>query len=348
MLSDLTSNPIADLTPGTGLGSSSSSTSAMMSKRKRGLVTPQSARSRRSSAASSSSNSSSSMASNRGSTPRGHASLGGGARRPPVPSSWTVRDYEDTEAGAGGETGDEGGDDFDVAMNDSSTNATVYFDGEGEGGGGQGEDAAGAAAGSVESDADGDGEGGAKRAAVVSPEAHGGISGETAGTGAGEGGETGAPKPRSRFARMKETNNIAVTAAAEAALRPKPMPVEEKEKEEGKEAGAGGKVGEEAAGKAGNNYMPSLEFQGPQYELSEAPSTSASSVPSASAWLQKVRWCPCSVLAPPVSSTSLCRVCCLCCRFFPRPTARRFFRIVFVGCNLCLFFLTVPDCPPPF
>lgn len=305
MLSDLTSNPIADLAPGTGLGSSSSSSaSAMMSKRKRGLVTPQSARSRRSSAASSSSNSSSSMASNRGSTPRGRSSLGGGgsgggggggggARRPPVPSNWTVRDYEDTEAGAGGEAGDEGGDDFDGAMNDSSINSTVFFDGEGEeaGGGVQREGATAAAVGSVQADAGGDDEGGAKRSAVVSPEAPGGVPGKTAGPVEGEG--TGAPKPRSRFARMKETNNIAVTAAAEAALRPKASPVEEKKEGEG----AGEKGGEEAAGKAGSNYMPSLEFQGPQYELSEASSTSASSVPSASAWLQKVRWYSCSVHA---------------------------------------------------
>ncbi|CAN0008467.1 unnamed protein product, partial [Laminaria digitata] len=296
MLSDLTSNPIAELAPGTGLGSSSSSSaSAMISKRKRGLVTPQSARSRRSSAASSSSNSSSSMASNRGSTPRGRASLGGGgggggggARRPPVPSSWTVRDYEDTEAGAGGEAGDEGGDDFDGAMNDSSINASVFFDGEEEGGGGRGGQCEGATAaatvgGEVETGVSGDDEGDSKRAAVVSPEAPGGVAGETAGEG--DGGETGAAKPRSRFARMKEANDIAVTAAAEAALRPKPVPVVEKEKTG--EEGAGGKGGEEAAGKAGSNYMPSLDFQGPQYELSEAPSTSAGSVPSASAWLQK-------------------------------------------------------------
>ena len=261
MLSDLTSNPIADLAPGTG-GSGPSSSSSTVPKRKRGLVTPQSARSRRSSG---------------GGSTASRGSIGGSARRPPVPSAWTVRDYED-DVGASAD-GDYGDDDV---------GGVEHFDGEDDGGDAGDADgdaamqdarAAGeAAAAVVESgDASSSAAGGAEKvaAAAVSPEAP---EGEPAAAAA-------AAKPRSRFARLKESNDIAVTAAAEEALRPKKPEIAEKDP-----AAVAGKGGESkvAAGGVGSSYMPSLEFQGPQYSLSEAPSTSAGSVPSATSWLQKV------------------------------------------------------------
>lgn len=264
MLSDLTSNPIADLAPGTG-GSGPSSSSSTVPKRKRGLVTPQSARSRRSSG---------------GGSTASRGSIGGSARRPPVPSAWTVRDYED-DAGASAD-GDYG---------DDNVGGVEHFDGEDDGGDAGDADgdaamqdarAAGAAAAAavVESgDASSAAAGGAEKvaaAAAVSPEAP---EGEPAAAAAA------AAKPRSRFARLKESNDIAVTAAAEEALRPKKPEIAEKDP--AAVAGKGGE-GKVAAGGVGSSYMPSLEFQGPQYSLSEAPSTSAGSVPSASSWLQKV------------------------------------------------------------
>ncbi len=274
MLSDLTSNPIAALAPGTGVSgpSASSSASAMLSKRKRGLVTPQSARSRRSSGGG-------------GST----ASRGSGTgRRPPVPSAWTVRDYEDdAAASADGDFG--GGDDDD---DDDAGGGFEHFDGEDAGDGdatmrdaGTEKDAAAAAAAAVVESGDtvpaaGGGQQKPPAAAVVSPEAPGGAAAAAA-----------AAKPRSRFDRLKETNDIAVTAAAEAALRPKKT--DAAEKDGAAAAAADGKVNEKAAGGVGSSYMPSLEFQGPQYSLGEAPSVPAGSVPSASSWLQKVGkgWC---------------------------------------------------------
>lgn len=284
MLSDLTSNPIADLAPGTG------NSSAAMGKRKRGLVTPQSARSRRSSLGTSGSSASSS------SMPRGRASLGGGgggARRPPVPSSWTVRDYEDTEAGNGGEAGEEDDDDFN--------NETGAIDFGGQDDADEEEDgvaddvamqdqaeALPNAGGAVVSDVDGkdvgnDGDGAAdEAAAVISPDA----VDEPAKTVGAAAAEAAVSKPRSRFARMKDTNDIAVTEAAEAALRPKPASVEKEAVPTGGERAAAGAAAARAG--VGSNYMPSLDFQGPQYVLSEAPSTPASSAPNASAWLQKV------------------------------------------------------------
>lgn len=265
MLSDLTSNPIADLAPGTG-NSGPSSSSSTMPKRKRGLVTPQSARSRRSSGGG-----------------------GGSARRPPVPSAWTVRDYED-DAGASAD-GDYGDDDV---------GGVEHFDGEDDGGDAGGADGdadadgdaamrdAGAAGAAAAAAVVGSGEasstsaGGEKAAAAaVSPEAP---EGEPAAAAAA------AAKPRSRFARLKESNDIAVTAAAEEALRPKKPEIADKGPAAAAAAGKGGGEGKAAAaaGGVGSSYMPSLEFQGPQYSLSEAPSTSAGSVPSASSWLQKV------------------------------------------------------------
>lgn len=239
-------------------------------------MTPQSARSRRSSSSSA-------------------GGGGSGGRRPPVPSAWTVRDYED-DAGAGGDdaAGGGGGDEFGGGVE--------HFDG------GEEEYGAGAANAGDNDSARGDGDAtmqdvvegknGAASAVVVSTE-----SGSAAGASAasGGGGESKPPaavvspeaptgdipaavKPRSRFARMKETNDIAVTAAAEEALRPKAEPVEKVVPVPGGEAksGGGGGVG------SGSSYMPSLEFQGPQYSLSEAPSMPAGSVASASSWLHKV------------------------------------------------------------
>ncbi|CAM9333284.1 unnamed protein product, partial [Ectocarpus fasciculatus] len=268
MLSDLTSNPIADLAPGNGNsssgGPSSSSSSAMpLSKRKRGLVTPQSARSRRSYGSTAS---------------RGSSSAGSASRRPPVPSAWTVRDYEDDPGASGDGDNDIVGDDVggfehfdgeedandagDVAMEDASDSGT-----------------AGAAAAAAANDA-GDAAGAAAAAGGEEKELAAVVSPEAPATAAAPVAVAAAAKPRSRFARMKETNNIAVTAAAEAALRPKI--VEEKPAAAATAAAAAGKGGE---GKG--SYMPSLEFQGPQYSLSEAPSTPAGSVASASSWLQK-------------------------------------------------------------
>lgn len=266
MLSDLTSNPIADLAPGTGnSGPSSSSSSMPVSKRKRGLVTPQSARSRRSSG---------------GGSTASRGSIGGSARRPPVPSAWTVRDYEDdTAASADGDYGDDdvggvehfdgedgeadatGDGDGDAAMQDVGASVATVVE--------SGEASSGAAAGGEEKPV-------AAAAAVVSPEA--------------PGGQPAAAKPRSRFARLKETNDIEVTAAAEEALRPKKPEIAEKDPAAAVDGKMGGE-GKAAAGGVGSSYMPSLEFQGPQYSLSEAPSTSAGSVPSASSWLQKVQDC---------------------------------------------------------
>ncbi|CBJ49021.1 conserved unknown protein [Ectocarpus siliculosus] len=264
MLSDLTSNPIADLAPGNGNsssgGPSSSSSSAMpLSRRKRGLVTPQSARSRRS----------------YGSTASRGSSAGGGgsdSRRPPVPSAWTVRDYED-DPGASGDGGDDVGGfehfdgeedagDGDAAMEDAS-DSIIAAAAENEAGDTASDGAAAAAA------AGGDEK--KELAAVVSPEP------PATATAAAAPAAAASAKPRSRFARMKETNDIAVTAAAEAALRPKTV--------EEKPAAAAAAVRKDGEGKG--SYMPSLEFQGPQYSLSEAPSTPAGSVASASSWLQK-------------------------------------------------------------
>lgn len=280
MLSDLTSNPIASLAPGNGhnsgpssasSSSSSASTAAILSKRRRGLVTPQSARSRRSSAGG-------------GST----ASRGSAGRRPPVPSAWTVRDYED-DAGAGGD-----GDFGDHGDGDFGDGGVEHFDGE-EGadvaGGGDGdatmqdvgaENQSGAAAAVVESSsAASESEKKLTAAAAVVPlEAPGDKAAAPAAPAA---------KPRSRFARLKETNDIAVTAAAEAALRPKAEAVEKAPVSATGAAVATAKGGDGKATGVGSTYMPSLEFQGPQYALSEAPSTSAGTVANASSWLQKVR-----------------------------------------------------------
>lgn len=267
MLSDLTSNPIADLAPGTGSSGPSSASSASLSKRKRGMVTPQSARSRRSSTY--------------GSTSSRGSSAGSSGRRPPVPSAWTVRDYED-DAGASGDADDDGdvdgvqhfdGDNEDATGDSDAAMQDVDITGESSR-----SDPGAAAAATADESGDVASEeaaaGGETKPAAVSPETP---AGETA----------AAAKPRSRFARLKETNNIAVTAAAEAALYPKKAESIKKEPEAAA-AAVDGKGGEGKAGGVGSSYMPSLEFQGPQYSLNAAPSTPAGAVPSTSSWLQKV------------------------------------------------------------
>ncbi|CAM9742808.1 unnamed protein product, partial [Ectocarpus sp. 4 AP-2014] len=190
--------------------------------------------------------------------------------RPPVPSAWTVRDYED-DPGASGDGGDDVGGfehfdgeedagDGDAAAEDASDSGIAAAS-ENDAGDAASDGAAAAAA------AGGDDK--KELAAVVSPESPATVAAAPA--------AAAAAKPRSRFARMKETNNIAVTAAAEAARRSKTV--------EEKPAAAAAAVGKDGEGKG--SYMPSLEFQGPQYSLSEAPSTPAGSVASASSWLQK-------------------------------------------------------------
>ncbi|CAN0219247.1 unnamed protein product, partial [Ectocarpus sp. 12 AP-2014] len=267
MLSDLTSNPIADLAPGNGNsssgGPSSSSSSAMpLSKRKRGLVTPQSARSSRS----------------YGSSASRRSSAGGGgsaSRRPPVPSAWTVRDYED-DPGASGDGGDDVGgfENFDGEEDPGDGDATMEDASDSVVAAAAENDAGDAASDGAAATAAAGGEEKKELAAVVSPE-------PPATAAATAPAAAPAAKPRSRFARMKETNDIAVTAAAEAALRPKTV----EEKPAAPAPAVAAAVGKDGEGKG--SYMPSLEFQGPQYSLSEAPSTPAGSVASASSWLQK-------------------------------------------------------------
>lgn len=270
MLSDLTSNPIANLASGNGFESKSAA-----SKWKKGLTTPQSSRSRRSSISGSGSLANA--------VPRGRASLGGGdsTRRSPVPSSWTVRDYEDTEVGPGGEVGGMEEDDFRAAMDNGGVDIP---------GGSAEEEEEDVAMHNGDKPLEGKTSGPAKQAAVAEAGSGGAekvplVSQETEEKTlvAPEPVEDSAKavKPRSRFARMKETNDIAVTAAAEAVLRPKP-----EVKEVLQPMGQGPDVGK--VGAVGSNYMPSLDFQGPQYELSEAPVTSAGSIPSTSCWLHKV------------------------------------------------------------
>lgn len=310
MLSDLTSNPLADLAPGNGGGSGGGSTIA---KRKRGLVTPQSARSRRTPL------SSGSMASSRNGLSTGRGTVGA-KRPPPIPkTSWTVRDYEDADVGGNDKDDDSeaiGGGTF---MEDDSGEGGVLDDGSPppplqfneEGGdaamsamGDEEEgnrDGVGEAAGGVMGTGVGakttvvGGEGGVvvdtvvvdARNAATAEEAR---SGTTAAGTATAGEAAGAvAKPRSRFARMKETNDISVTAAAEAALRPKPAPLASAAAAAAVAAANGKDTegGKSGAG-VGSGYMPSLDFQGPQYALSDAPSTPAGALPSTSAWLLKV------------------------------------------------------------
>lgn len=296
MLSDLTSNPLADLAPGSG-GLSA------MAKRKRGLVTPQS---RRSSLASSNLSSTSRTG---GSSSRG--------RRPPVPSAgWTVRDYEETEAAGGsdeaaGDDGYDGGgaldmeDDYsgvvdDGGQFDDKIDHAMEQDAD-EGKGGEKVTTttratitpAGSAA-EADSEKDNKTAGDGKRIedfAVVSPDGPAASSATSAsGDAAASPGAGAAAKPRSRFARMKETNHIAVTAAAEAVLKPKPKPgvglagrdvADAASKADGKAGDGGGKGGS-------RNYVPSLDFHGPQYALNESTTTPSAAAPSTSSWLQTV------------------------------------------------------------
>ena len=202
-----------------------------------------------------------------------------------MPSTWTVRDYEDTEPGPGGEVGGAEEDDFGAAMDDDRGDVAVEYP----------EEEAYTHTHNGEKT-----EGGEKAAASVVAESGCGGSTQKVTVVSPEGGEeeentevvpaaaidpSAIAKPRSRFARMKETNDIAVTAAAAAALRPK---TEIKKEEEGSQAN-GGAADTGKGGNVGSGYMPSLDFQGPHYELSEAPGTSAGSIPSTSSWLQKVR-----------------------------------------------------------
>lgn len=257
MLSDLTSNPIANLASGNGFDSKSTA-----SKRKKGLTTPQSSRFRRSPIS--------------GSASLANAVPRGGARRSSVPSSWTVRDYEDTEAGGIEE------DDFRASMDDGGIDIPGGSAEEEEDVPMHDEDKPleGKMSGPAKQAAAGDAvSGGAEKVPVVSQETE-----EDKTLVAPEPVEdsAAAAKPRSRFARMKETNDIAVTAAAEAVLRPKPEVTDVLQP-----MGQGTDVGKR--GVVGNNYKPSLDFQGPQYELSEAPVTPAGSIPNTSSWLHKVQ-----------------------------------------------------------
>lgn len=308
MLSDLTSNPLASLAPGRGGGGGGGISSA--SKRKRGLVTPQSARS--------------SVSSSRRSSLASGGGLGRSSKRALVSSaSWTVRDYEDMNAGGYG--------DGDGAMDIGDDFAGVADDGPFESGG----DGSGSCSTLMEQqqeetqtkmegdrkdgdesndeqqmymnkptvdeknrgksnieltnksdgdeDSGKDGNSSAVVSTVVSPD-EAMIDGSVAPMG-----EAAAAKPRSRFDRMKEANDITVTPGAEAALRLKPKPTM------GEDTGNAdkkleGKVGGAAGGKEGmgSSYMPSLEFQGPEYALGEATSVPSAAVPSTSSWLQKV------------------------------------------------------------
>lgn len=264
MLSDLTSNPIANLASGNGFDSKSAA-----SKRKKGLTTPQSSRFRRSPISGS--------VPLANAVPRGHASLVGGdnARRSSVPSSWTVRDYEDTEAGGIEEDDfraamDSGGVDIPGGSAEEEENVAMH-----DGGKPLEDKMSGPAKQAEAGDA---GSGGVEKVPVVSQETE---VDKTLVAPEPVEDSAAVAKPRSRFARMKEANNIAVTAAAEAVLRPKPEVTDVLQPMgQGPDVGKGGVVR--------NNYMPSLDFQGPQYELSEAPVTPAGSIPNTSSWLHKV------------------------------------------------------------
>lgn len=295
MLSDLTSNPLASLAPGSGGGGGASA-----AKRKRGLVTPQSGRS-----------SVSSRRSSLASGVSGRAGAGAG-RRPPIPStSWTVRDYEETDA-AGGSDGGGAADGMDMDDDFAGVADEGPFDDGDTGASGtataveaQQDDSkdvkTAAAAGEQESEAiaaDKDnsddsnkddsisGVSAATTHATAGAVSGGDEAGEVGAEGAA-GATTGAPaaKPRSRFARMKENNDIAVTPAAEAALRPKPPAIVDGAGVNGEGKGAEGGSGG-AGGKS--SYMPSLEFQGPQYALGDSVSVPTGAVPSTSSWLHKV------------------------------------------------------------
>lgn len=241
---------------------------------------------------------------------RNNARESSGARRSSNSSAtWTVRDYEEDEPGAAG--GDEVSmepatpmdydDDDDGeernrlverhASGSSSPRLAPKFDG-----GGDDDDDAMVARDGAEDDASA-GNGVAAKAEELAGSAQETVLEESAASrDASAGGESamkeseaiGGTRPRSRFERMKETNAISVTAAAEAVLRPNQDPASDKSDA----AGDGGDAGKGALKKAdhpGGGYMPSLDFQGPQYSLSEAPSTPAGALPSTSSWLRKVR-----------------------------------------------------------